>query len=129
MRQSLTALAFATTALILAAGSHDVLAQGTTAAPAATAAPPAVPQGTAKPRVRRKAAAAAPSGTAAPGASGATGPAGATTATEAPAKRQPSAAQKAQQDRMRTCNAEWKASGQTGRAAHKTFMSECLKKT
>ena len=38
-------------------------------------------------------------------------------------KKEPSAAQKAQQEKMKTCNAQ--ATGKTG-AERKTFMKECL---
>lgn len=40
--------------------------------------------------------------------------------------RQPSAAQQAQQERMRSCNAEAKARGLSG-DARRPFMSDCLK--
>ena len=43
--------------------------------------------------------------------------------------KEPSAAQKAQQEKMKTCSAEWKASGKKGKAAHTAFMKECLQKT
>ena len=45
--------------------------------------------------------------------------------TEAPAQRQPSAAQATQQERMRSCNAEAGTRSLAG-DARRSFMSECL---
>jgi hypothetical protein len=46
---------------------------------------------------------------------------------EEPVKRTPSPAQKAQQEKMKTCNAEAKEKALKG-DERKKFMSECLKK-
>jgi Skp family chaperone for outer membrane proteins len=78
---------------------------------AVTAANPAVAQ-TAQPA--KKPAAAAPA------------------APAAPAANQPSAAQKAQQDKMKSCAAEWQAmkkAGKTKGTTYQQFSSECLKKS
>ncbi|MFO1148873.1 MAG: hypothetical protein U1E62_10915 [Alsobacter sp.] len=49
----------------------------------------------------------------------------------APAANQPSAAQKAQQDKMKACASEWqsmKKAGKTKGTTYQQFSSECLKK-
>ncbi len=105
-------LAAAALGLVLATLSLPVtaVAQGTAgpAGSSAQTAQPGQPDTTPARRRSRKAASAA--------------------AGEAPAKKEPSPKAKAQREKMRTCAAEWKASGQKGRAAHNAFMKECLKK-
>ena len=105
-------LAAAALGLVLASASSPVtaVAQGAAGQPGSSAqtAQPAQPDTTPARRRSRKAASPA--------------------AGEAPAKKEPSPKAKAQRDKMRTCAAEWKASGQKGRAAHNAFMKECLKK-
>ena len=104
-------LAAAALGLVLASASSPItaVAQGTTGQPGSSAqtARPAQPDTT--PARRRSKAASTDAG-------------------EAPAKKEPSPKAKAQRDKMRTCAAEWKASGQKGKAAHEAFMKACLKK-
>jgi hypothetical protein len=109
MRNLLSAAALA---LVLAFAStpSTAVAQGTAGQPEPSAQPtgPAQPDTTPKRRRSRKAAS--------------------TDAAGAPAKKEPSPAQKAQREKMKACGAEWKASGQKGRAAYSAFLKECLKK-
>ena len=51
--------------------------------------------------------------------------------TTAPSKKEASAKQMAQRARMKDCSVKWgahkKATKESGRAAHRKFMGECLK--
>src|SRR3990170_4498975 len=53
------------------------------------------------------------------------------TKTEKTTKTEPSAAQKAQQQRMKDCAKDWgeykKKTGKSGQKEHRAFMSDCLK--
>jgi hypothetical protein len=115
MRRSLAALALGA-ALLLTSAPLGAFAQGTSDGQAA-APQTSVPQTSVKPK-RTKA---KPNPAPAEAAAG--------TATEAPAKKPRSEAQKARDEKLKSCNAEYRASGQKGREAHKTFMSQCMKKT
>lgn len=53
------------------------------------------------------------------------------TKTEKTTKKEPTAAQKAQQQKMKNCAKDWgeykKKTGKSGRKEHRAFMSDCLK--